>query len=338
MEAYQQYVRENAQKVKKYEELARYGTIVLPKGPLGEVATEGSYAVLGLIGVINDAIIHGKTKRAGEAWSFAGGDRKYQIRVTFIRALLTFFAHCEALLEVAAAKWATPEFRERLVVSIELLKACARLILLRWFPKECIYAGGKFESHVPAPNEQPGTEVAPAPAQAAPATTAWTGRRSGLSLRVPQSMQKYLDPAGQQDAQKRELQMRVMAELLHIFRPVIFVILSRRFKDQWWPFLLSLAVDLTSLKMFQTAAKIPSLMPSIIPSATTSHDVTEIRRRTFLLFFYLFRTPLYERTLGAFAGSLTESFKNVPGLATIAELIAFQFEFYHTTHFYSAAS
>lgn len=342
MEAYRDYVRQNAQKVKKYEELARYGTIVLPKGPLGEVATEGSYAVLGLIGVINDTIIHGKTKRAGEAWSFAGGDKQYQLRVTVIRALLTFFAHSEALLEVSAAKWASPEFRDRLVVSIEMIKAFARLILLHWFPRECIYAGGKFESHVPAANEQPGAvagqaEVVPASTQQA-ATAAWTGRRSGLSLRVPESMQKYLDPMSKTDAQKKELQLRIAAELLHILRPVIFVVLSRKFKDKWWPFMLSLAMDLTSLKMFQTAAKIPSLMPSIIPGGPVSHDVTELRRRTFLLFFYLFRSPLYERTLGAFASSLTETFKNVPGMATIAELIAFQFEFYHVTHFYSAAS
>lgn len=120
LDAYKSYVRQNAQNVKKFEELARFLTIMLPKGPLGEVATEGSYSVLGLVSLVNDTIIHGKTKRAGDAWSFAGGDKKYQIRVTFIRVLLTFFAHCEALLEVSATKWATTEFRDRLVVSIEV--------------------------------------------------------------------------------------------------------------------------------------------------------------------------------------------------------------------------
>ena len=346
MDIYSTYVRENAQKVKKFEELARYGTIVLPKGPLGEVATEGSYAVLGLVGVVNDAIIHGKTKRAGEAWSFAGGEKNYQIRVTSIRALLTFFAHCEALLEVSASKWASPDFRDQLVVSIEVTKAFARLLLLRWFPRECIYAGGKFESFVPPVTDQQAADVVPTSAQAAATTTttttssssSWTGRRTGLSLRVPQTMQKYLDPTTQSEAMNRELKLRVTAELLHIFRPVIFVVLARRFKNQWWPFLLSLAVDLTSLKLFQTVAKVPSLIPSMLPSSNLSHDATELRRRTFLLLFYLFRTPLYEKTLGAFSTSLTETFKNVPGLATLAELVAFQFEFYHVTHFYSAAS
>lgn len=354
MDAYSTYVRENAQKVKRFEELARFGTIVLPKGPLGEVATEGSYSVLGLLGVINDAIIHGKTKRAGEAWSFAGGDKQYQVRVTMVRAVLTFFAHCEALLEVSASKWATSEVRDRLIITIEIVKALARLLLLKWFPKECIYAGGRFESHVPPPSESPaGPEgatpsasaevtpsgAAPSASSSSAPSSSWTGRRSGLSLKVPQSMQRYMDASGSSVEAKKETNLRVIAELLHIARPVVFVVLSRKFKGKWWPFLLSLAMDIVSLKTFQTAAKVPSLMPSMMPGAgKDSHDVTELRRRTFLLFFYFFRTPLYENTLGAFSANLVDAFENVPGMSTLAELVAFQFDFYHNTHFYSAAS
>jgi len=335
MDAYSTYVRENVQKVKKFEELARFGTIMLPKGPLGEVATEGSYALLGLVGVVNDAIIHGKTKRAGEVWSFGGENKQYQMLVTVLRSLLTFFAHCEALLEVAASKWATTEFRDRLVLLIELIKACARLLLLRWFPRECIYAGGRFESHVPAASEPAGG--AANSAVVAPSTS-WVGRRSGLALKVPASMQRYMDQAGQSDQLKRETQLRVTAEILHIIRPVIFVTLSKRLQNKWWSFFLSLSIDLASLSIFQRAAKVPSIIPSFLPGATASADATEFRRRTFLLFFYLFRTPLYEKSLGAFAANLVETFKNVPALATLAELIAFQLEFYHAVHFYSSAS
>lgn len=244
-------------------------------------------------------------------------------------------------MEVAMGKWSTSENKQALIVGIESIKACLRLALLAWFPNECIYVGGRFESHVPPP---PAPEGAPAVVAATTVATptrpnapSYVGRRSKISIRVPETLQKYLDQkeSGFSEKQKSELYLRVIAELLHIFRPVVFLALARKFQNKWIAFFVSMAMDVTSLNVFQHVAKF-SVMPSLASAGTA--DEAEGKRRAALLLFYLFRTPLYEKTLGSFATFLQDAFKGVPGISMIAELISFQFEFYHHTHFYSAAS
>lgn len=340
MEAYSTYVRENADKVKKLEDFARFGTILLPKGPLGEVATEGSYSVLGLVSLVNDTIIHGKTKRAGDLWHFGPSNVQDQKLVTGLRAVLTLFAHCEALLEVAATKWSSVQVRDRLIVAIEVIKAICRLFLLKWFPRECLFSGGKYESHVVPVSEAPQGEIVPSSASSNLEPKSWVGRRSGVSLNVPQNMQKYLTQLNKSDSASRETYMGVSGEVLHILRPVVYIVLSKRFKGRWWPFLVSLAMDGASLRLFWEVLhnKKEATSPIIVPASGASHDFLEFRRRILLLLMYLFRSPVYENGLGSFADSLVSALKDVPGLSTIAELIAFQLDFYHSTHFYSSAS
>lgn len=312
---YATWVRENAEQAKKIEEMARIGAMIAPKGEHNaDVLTELSYSVMGLVSLVNDTIIHGKTKRAGEV--FYHPEPAVQPQVQAIRTLLTFLSHCEATMEVAVSKWSTPENRLRLIVSVEGIKALCRAYLLLLFPSQCLVAGGKYESHVvEEPVAAGAAGVVPAPTEpVVVAGSTWRGKRSGVALPVPAGMRV---PANQRVVPPVDSSFLVAGETLHLLRPLLAVFAP---KTRFW-LLVSFAMDVASLRLLQASKA----------------SAEEVRRRSFLLVFYLFRSPLYERGLGEFTGWL-RSFKETKGAGMVAEMIAFQLDFYHKTHFYSAAS
>ena len=219
---YRAYVRANATTVKQAEEVARTLALLAPVG--GEhkdVVTETTYATLGVLGVLNDALIHGKTKRQGLFQHRGVNDPPH---VWALRAMLTVLRHAQVLLELCTKKFLGDELRWRVVRVIEYAKALALAALLCMFPRDVLFAAGVYESHVPdpksnaqpqqqqrrpqeaaaadAPEEQPeapapsgsdGDADADAEAARPPLTPdkSWVGRRSGRSLTVPPALQKY---------------------------------------------------------------------------------------------------------------------------------------------------
>lgn len=319
---YADWVRNNASQAKKIEEGARMVSMFAPKGEqYADVLTELSYSVMGVVGLVNDTIIHGKTKNAGEQFDLPA----MQPQVHVLRVILTFFAHCETLLEVAMGKWGSAEDRMRLVVRIEVIKAACRLALVTLFPGQCLVAGGRFESHVeePVAAQVEGADAAPAPVPLPPQpitgeAQTWRGRRSGVALQVPPGMRippnQRVTQQQPQDAQS----FVVASEVLHLLRPLVTVFAP---KTRFW-LMVTFGMDVLSLRLLQ--------------ASKTSAD--EFRRRAMLLVFYLLRSPLYDVGLGNTVTWL-RTFKDTPGgMAMITEMIAFQIEFYHKTHFYSAAS
>jgi len=115
------------------------------------------------------------------------------------------------------------------------------------FPNEIICSGGQYESHIPPPpppnaaaqpqqRHQPHPEVAPSPATP---DTMWKGRRSQRTFKVPQSLQVVSDRlALQATSASGAIRFRLWGEILHIFRPVIFVILARHMKERFAFFFL----------------------------------------------------------------------------------------------------
>jgi peroxin-16 len=235
------------------------------------------------------------------------------------------------------------------VLFIEVTKALARAWLLKLFPGEILCAGGQFESHVPPPADA-GEAAAPETAVAAsPATPAWTGRRTGRSLKVPQSLQVYTDRLALTSASPaRGLQrwFRVWGEMLHILRPVVYTMLARRMRESWAPWLCSLFVDLLALRCTSLADKAVSgwgeawslLLSEPLSAPAYKHDAAEFGRRKLLLLFYLLRSPLYEAGVGRLTALLVDSSKGVRGVEWVMSAVADQVAYYHNTHFYSSAS
>eukprot|EP00850_Spirogloea_muscicola_P016085 SM000128S26218 [mRNA] locus=s128:106389:108151:- [translate_table: standard] len=119
----------------------------------------------------------------------------------------------------------------------------------------------------------------------------------------------------------------VAAELLHILRPVVYVLAIRRLgRASWRPWLLSLAVDLASLALLEraavttTAASAPVLPGRLaLPGAATSPQKEEVRRRRMLLLLYLFRTPCFDAVARRPLESVERSLKPIPLVGLLAE-------------------
>ena len=145
------------------------------------------------------------------------------------------------------------------------------------------------------------------------------------------------------------LRFRIWGEVLHLFRPLVFIFLARRYKPtSWTPWISSLTVDLIALRCTSLADRAfvdfrdflsELLNPAsflIVPAY--KHDATELARRRFILLFYLLRSPAYEVGLGRVAANAAETFKDAPGLRWILPMVVEQLSYYHRTHFYSSAS
>mmetsp|Transcript_9772 Transcript_9772/g.19186 ORF Transcript_9772/g.19186 Transcript_9772/m.19186 type:complete len:415 (-) Transcript_9772:252-1496(-) len=209
----------------------------------------------------------------------------------------------------------------------------------------------------------------------------WAGRRSGKAIPLSTALASFdnvhesplvtsvgssssktlvMSEAGPEDQA-----LRTAGEILHIIRPVIYIMQVYRLKDAkstWRPWALSLILELLSLRCsmvatpgaVQTKENVPpaeilsKAFNKLISGSSGSSKASEtdikiiddeMRRRRTLLAFYFMRSPLFERvTLPAvrrFAGSLS----HLPGIGNnIEKMLVEMIMYYHRNHFHISGS
>jgi peroxin-16 len=80
--------------------------------------------------------------------------------------------------------------------------------------------------------------------------------------------------------------IRRIAEMAHLLRPLLYILLLRQSsRDSWKPFLATLLLDLSTLTVSQTS----------LNRKQTVLEAQEYKRRSFAVFWYLLKSPLYEK-------------------------------------------
>jgi len=120
---------------------------------------------------------------------------------------------------------------------------------------------------------------------------------------------------------------QIIAELLHIVRPIIYVLAMIKFGDKTWkPWLISLLTDLISLRYYvQSAKKLDDV------------QADEATRRISLLGYYLLRSPAFEGIMTRLLGKRQDT-EPQSTLGRIVSSAREYLEAYQDHYFYTAAT
>lgn len=250
----------------------------------------------------------------------------------------------------------------------------------------------------------------PAVSMDLPKVAYWVGKRTGKKYRLPDHL-KHLsnaspdevepDETGDSSSQKSkrdttrsnlskgkesrhplaleaDLKLNLLGEVLHIFRPVIYLHLHQLFHTEkkrtflnWFPWLTSLVVEVVSMRLTSVAAttndpaflkdrsdasvvdimkhKVLTFDSSLKSTSDEVEDCehidiekaqlhSELNRRRILLFLYMMRSPWYERFTLSTARYLQDIIKKLPMTDGLGNVIEDTLDYYHNAHFYISGS
>lgn len=122
------------------------------------------------------------------------------------------------------------------------------------------------------------------------------------------------------------LQPEMVAEVLHILRPVIYLIAYLKFKrNSWIPWLLSLFVDLARM--------------SLSSEPRNPLEDEELQRRRSDMMYYFLRDPVYNKFTKPFMNAVHQRiFSKIPLINAISDLLVGVCESMNAMHFYKSAS
>ncbi|XP_006865107.1 PREDICTED: peroxisomal membrane protein PEX16 [Chrysochloris asiatica] len=202
----------------------------------------------------------------------------------------------EVFMEMGAAKVWGEVGRWLVIALIQLAKAVLRLFLLIWF-KAGLQTSPPI---VPLDRE---TQAQPADGDPSPGSQEqpYVGKRSSRVVRTlqntPSLHSRHWGAPQQRERQQQQQKHEelsvtptplglqgTIAETLYIARPLLHLLsLGLWGQRSWTPWLLSGAVDVTSLSLLSDR------------KGLTRRERLELRRRTILLLYYLLRSPFYDR-------------------------------------------
>ncbi|KAM4721977.1 peroxisomal biogenesis factor 16 [Rhinophrynus dorsalis] len=255
--------------------------------------------------------------------------------------LLTWLGVLESLevfIEIGAARaWGEPT-RWAAILIIQLLKACLRLVLLLW------YKVGIQSSPPVTPLDREGTLSQTGERNNKKHDSCFVGRRSSRAVRslddTPSSRSRFWrSPQVHEGNQKRngveesdgessELgALGTIAETVHILRPVTHLVsLAVWGQKSWKPWLLAATLDIGSLSLLSDTRNL------------SRRERGEIKRRTFLLLYYLLRSPFYNQYTETRLLLLLRLLGDyVPGLGLVARPLMDYLPVWQKIYFYNWA-
>ncbi|XP_048463188.1 peroxisomal biogenesis factor 16 [Rhincodon typus] len=213
---------------------------------------------------------------------------------------LTVLEHLEVFTEMCSAKFWGEKCRWLVIILIQLAKATLRILLLHWY-KAGIQTSPPItpldrERHLHRSSSEDSVTEAEVSLQST--STTFIGQRSKRVVRTlnstpvlqlrrwgsPQEEQRqWSSQAGIQHPPTILTQQEILAESLYITRPLVHLLaLGIWGQKSWKPWLLSGIVDIASLSLMRD------------PKEMRQSERAELRRRTFLLLYYLLRSPFYD--------------------------------------------
>lgn len=324
MEHYKKWVRRNKDYVHSLESLANGLTWLLPERfSSSEIAPEAVTAFVGTLTAINQHIIdsapiqtnRGPVDSSSLPWSL------------YISAL----KELETLVEVAAQHIYGDDKKWDFIAITEATKVLFRLALFRDSGYKMLLHGGETLNPEKGPTDidpqnglgghvRPGGRHGPGNYYG-PAIQNLEGRALSALSRFGENARMVSDPSGltklhhqhnansnpSASAVKRPTLSTVLsergffgglfllAEVLHITRPLIYVLFIRKYGVRSWiPWLLSLGVDLTGMTLL-FLVKHPSYSSENGHLPLSTLEENEVRRRKLLWAFYLMRDPFFTK-------------------------------------------
>ncbi|XP_051885062.1 peroxisomal biogenesis factor 16 [Pristis pectinata] len=289
------------------------------------------YSVSNLLVLLNDGIL-----RKGISQSLL-----MPVPQQRLMTWLTVLEHVEVFTEMCSAKLWGEGSRWLVIVLIQLCKAILRVLLLLWY-KAGIQACPPI---APLDRERrvcrEGGDARPSSeaeeSQCSCAT--FVGHRSRRVVRtldrtptlyfrhwgVPQEeRRRSLDGRSQHPPMALGKQETV-AESLYIARPLVHLVtLCIWGRRSWKPWLVSAILDIASLSLLKDA------------KAMTAEERAELRRRTFMLLYYLLRSPFYDRYSEAMILFLLRLLADhIPGVGLVARPLMDYLPVWQKVYFYN---
>lgn len=145
------------------------------------------------------------------------------------------------------------------------------------------------------------------------------------------------------ETMKRQRYIALLAgEITHAIRPVIYVILLMRYNlKSWKPWLVSLLIDITSRYLTSYAQKDHIDTNDIAPWEKNTNALTiqdEFRRRMSLWFYYLLRSPLFDKIIAPVVRGLSNRVSRIPLISSLVVNILEYLLALQSYYFYTAAS
>ncbi|XP_070553277.1 peroxisomal membrane protein PEX16-like isoform X2 [Ptychodera flava] len=351
--SYKEWVAKNPEVASQVEQTFRIMSyFVAGRFEQSQELAELVYAASNLMVYVNDAILRKATKLKLKL----PPPSQYRLM-----SWLTIIEYIEVFVEIAAKRLWGEAGRWVVIVIIQVLKATLRAVLLichkvglqsmpPLFPlnrQRDVKVSDDFsattESGVDAQNfsefeevyrqcEEGGMQEA-----AAPKRTTFRGKRTGRVVRTldaapPLNLRTWKLPT--EDVIKEEprckylpptqlTRQRVIAESLHIARPLVHLASMFKFGQQSWkPWLLSCGLDVSSILMMGNTKDL------------NVNEEAEMKRRTVYLLYYLLRSPFYDR-YSKIIFLLSAMANKIPGVGLIARPLMEYLPYWQQVYFYN---
>ncbi|XP_060531810.1 peroxisomal membrane protein PEX16 [Cylas formicarius] len=329
--SYKNWVSKNPQNASEYETASKWlSYFIAGRINNSHVMSELVYCVSNLLVLFNDQIIrecHQHTK--------SSSSQKLKVWLTIIE-------YSEVFCELSAQKLWGNRGRWLIITAIQIFKCIARLQLI-YKHKETIIVTPSITPLERDNISQNNTKSLLDLEQNGLNSASFTLKRSGRVVRkvessppLPLRNWKPLEPPllmsnteNDQTVEKALTGKQLLAETLYVIKPIAHLCSVGCFgANTWKPWILSIAMDLTSLQLYKSIQK-KSL------DALTRKQRLQLSRRMVVLVLYLIRSPVYEKYTGNKLHALLLSLsKNLPLARIICQPLSQYLPFWQSNYFY----